>query len=445
MPWLTLNCSQGVGTTFKLYYTLAADGTLNGALTCAVGASRYCGLGWGYAMIGSQCVVVTSDFVDGYHFTSASTSGANSDKVSAGGEGRKGRDERRLVARGAVWASRWHLLTSLSTDCTSMQGSWPLSATSNSANGNTLSAVFTASGISPGSQSMVWAVGDYSSGMLQTHFGGGAQGALQATFQASGSGGSSPSPTSSPSSASSSPKPPSASPSVVFSPRSGEHEGHEGHDDDGDEGGRSKLSPSFASGYSPSPSGGQSPSPSPVASGSSATTLASGVSGTAKPTASTNSKCTLSINGTTSTFNACMLVSGIGQNFHAVRLSCGFLVAFPLQLPLLRYCLPSSRDLACLTAIFFVNTASSLSSLIALELHFFSHQFLNHAADHGVEHDRHGGESSAGMVLGDRNSNKSPRLTKVPRVLMLTLFCLPAIFAPGLCCCGLAHNGWHDD
>ncbi|KAL4421028.1 hypothetical protein ABPG77_007503 [Micractinium sp. CCAP 211/92] len=166
----SLDLSSAVGRTMQLLYTLTADGTLTAALvTDLTSSTEYAGLSFGAPHRGTPTVIYTTSFLDGYVLSGYQTA-----------------------------------------TCNAGRGQWSVTGASveSAADGSgLLVGLFTGSGISSGSQTLGYAFGPYSGGVLGDHTRGGyPYGSVQATLQASASASSS----SSPSPAAASPSPPTS-------------------------------------------------------------------------------------------------------------------------------------------------------------------------------------------------------------------------------------------
>lgn len=262
-----VDLSQYTGTPFSFYYTLLANGTLRGAIvatTPGAATAHYAGLGFGRRMIGANVFVATPQYADGYVFTSTSTARANAGR-----------------------------------------GAWKLSDVAFGQNSNSeLVGAFTATGMSPGAQPCIFAIGPFSGGKLMDHTGadgnyGNCQLDLVVSPASSASGSGAPgSPTPSASSS-------GTSPAASASPASPAPESTTAEDEDE---GKGKGKASAAA------------SPAPTASAAAAPATAGNASGSASAAGSggSNAACVSTANGVTSRYSACMLVAGIGQSYYAM-------------------------------------------------------------------------------------------------------------------------------
>eukprot|EP00887_Chlorella_sp_A99_P003739 scaffold7.g3739.t1 len=251
----------------SFYYTLLANGTLRGAIvatTPGAATAHYAGLGFGRRMIGANVFVATPQYADGYVFTSTSTARANAGR-----------------------------------------GAWKLSDVAFGQNSNSeLVGAFTATGMSPGAQPCIFAIGPFSGGKLMDHTGadgnyGNCQLDLVVSPASSASGSGAPgSPTPSASSS-------GTSPAASASPASPAPESTTAEDEDE---GKGKGKASAAA------------SPAPTASAAAAPATAGNASGSASAAGSSgsNAACVSTANGVTSRYSACMLVAGIGQSYYAM-------------------------------------------------------------------------------------------------------------------------------
>ncbi|KAL4459037.1 hypothetical protein ABPG75_013902 [Micractinium tetrahymenae] len=132
----TLDLSSSVGRTMRLVYTLKTDGTLTGALiTDLTSSSQYAGLSFGSPHRSTPTVIYTTSFLDGYVLNGYQTS-----------------------------------------TCNAGRGQWKVTgaAVETAADGSgLLVGLFTGNGISSGSQSIGYAFGPYSGGVLGDHTRGG--------------------------------------------------------------------------------------------------------------------------------------------------------------------------------------------------------------------------------------------------------------------------------